>query len=246
MKGVFRMNDTYLKIGENFPKGNPYLNTYTRKLFQYKMNTLNYDIEDKVKYCLSLFGWTGEKRPQAEQIFQDMAQFHYYIFPAGRIFIERFGGLQIKNTVEDLVFPYKYSFDIEDFVFCEALQIFKNELLIPIVSLDDEMYIFLGESGRVHYWVSDVTGILPDNMFSVLASLVFFLEKYTFVWMIPEGEGQKTLWWDQNIMDCIENEFYNGTYVTYAQKRFAKNGGVPNPMTGKDAFTQWLFSLDER
>ena len=46
-------------------------------------------------------------------------------------------------------------------------------------------------------------------------------------------------------MDDIEAQVNEGTYVSYAQKRFAKNNGVPNPLVGKDPFTQWLLTLDQ-
>lgn len=86
------MNRDYLKIGAHFPTGNPYLNIDSRKKFVQKMGTLNYNVEDKVKYCLSLFGWTGEKRPEAQSVFQDMEHYNYYIFRLHAFF---WNGLQV-------------------------------------------------------------------------------------------------------------------------------------------------------
>ena len=236
------MNYEYLKIGEKFPSGNPYLNPDTTKIFLQKMDTLDYGVEDKVKYCLSLFGWTGEKRPEAELFLQDMATFHYYLFPAARIFLDRFGGLQIYDGKDKLTFLQEYPFDIYDFSFLEAFQIFKNELLVPVIKLD-EMEIFLAESGNVYYWGYDLTGVFPGDLFSVLSSMVFHLDRDLWLCTTRE-ERQEVLWWDQNLMDHIENETNAGTYIPYAQKRFAQNAGIPNPMTGRDAFTQWLLSFD--
>ena len=244
------MKQDYLKIGAHFPTGNPYLNIDSRKKFVQKMGTLNYSVEDKVKYCLSLFGWTGEKRPKAKSVFQDMEHYNYYIFPAARIFLERFAGLQIEYEFPTLGqsterFPNTFtdSFDECDFAFVEALQIFKNELLIPVVRTG-EMDILLGESGRVHYWnCDDTTGIFPEDLFSVLSSMVFSLEKDIWFRTTPE-DRQEVSWWDQGLMDDIEAQVNEGTYVPYALKRFAQNNGVPNPLVGKDPFTQWLLTLD--
>ena len=245
------MNQDYLKIGAHFPTGNPYLNLHIRKKFTQKMGTLNYSVEDKVKYCLSLFGWTGEKRPEAKSVFQDMEHYNYYIFPAARIFLERFAGLQIEYELERLSKStelcsniFTDSFDECDFSFYEGLQIFKNELLIPVVQTDG-MNILLAESGRVHYWrCDDTTGIFPEDLFSVLSSMVFSLEKDIWFRTTPE-DRQEVSWWDEDLMDEIEDQFNEGTYVSYAQKRFAKNNGVPNPLVGKDPFTQWLLTLDQ-
>ena len=245
------MKQDYLKIGAHFPTGNPYLNIDSRKKFVQKMGTLNYNVEDKVKYCLSLFGWTGEKRAEAQSVFQDMEHYNYYIFPAARIFLERFAGLQIEYELRALSKPtelypniFTDSFDECDFAFVEALQIFKNELLIPVVRTG-EMDILLGESGMVHYWnCDDTTGIFPEDLFSVLSSMVFSLEKD--IWFCTTLEDrQEVSWWDQGLMDDIEAQVNEGTYVSYAQKRFAKNNNVPNPLVGKDPFTQWLLTLDQ-
>ena len=245
------MKQDYLKIGAHFPTGNPYLNIDSRKKFVQKMGTLNYNVEDKVKYCLSLFGWTGEKRAEAQSVFQDMEHYNYYIFPAARIFLERFAGLQIEYELRALSKPtelypniFTDSFDECDFAFVEALQIFKNELLIPVVRTG-EMDILLGESGMVHYWnCDDTTGIFPEDLFSVLSSMVFSLEKDIWFRTTPE-DRQEVSWWDGDLMDDIEAQVNEGTYVPYAQKRFAKNNGVPNPLVGKDPFTQWLLTLDQ-
>ena len=245
------MNQDYLKIGAHFPTGNPYLNIDSRERFTQKMGTLNYSVEDKVKYCLSLFGWTGEKRPEAQSVIQDMEHYNYYIFPAARIFLERFAGLRIEyelrargqsTELHSDIFPHL--FNIYDFVFFEGLQIFKNELLVPVMKTW-EMYILLGESGRVHYWnCDDTTGIFPEDLFSVLSSMVFSLEKDIWFRTTPE-DRQEVSWWDGDLMDDIEAQVNEGTYVPYAQKRFAKNNGVPNPLVGKDPFTQWLLTLDQ-
>lgn len=244
------MNNDYLRIGEHFPQGNPYLNIKTRKIFCQEICTLDYSMEDKVKYCLSLFGWTGEKRPEAKSIIQDMEHFNYYVFPAAQVFLERFGGVQIKFNVknsDDVIVPFVSSFvdsfDIDDFCFCEALQIFKNELLVPVIKVE-EMMIFLGESGRVHYWNSDFTGILPADLFSVLASMVFLLGTDLWLSTTPE-DRQEVLWWDDALMDSIEAQVNRGTYIPYAKKRFAQNGSIPNPMVGKDSFTKWLLTLEK-
>ena len=103
---------------------------------------------------------------------------------------------------------------------------------------------FLGESGRVHYWAYDKTGILPGDLFSVLSSIVFGL-KHDIRFPTTREERQEVSWWDQDLMDYIEIHANNQTYTPYAQKRFAKHGGVPNPMVSKDAFTQWLLSAKE-
>ena len=245
------MNQDYLKIGAHFPTGNPYLNIDSRERFTQKMGTLNYSVEDKVKYCLSLFGWTGEKRPEAKSVIRDMEHYNYYIFPAARIFLERFAGLQIEYEFPTLgestklytnIFPH--SFNIYDFVFYEGLQIFKNELLVPIMKTWD-MYILLGESGRVHYWNCDnTTGILREDLFSVFYSRLFLLERS--IWFrTTKKDRQEVSWWDDDLMGDIEAQVNEGTYVSYAQKRFAKNNGVPNPLVGKDPFTQWLLTLDQ-
>ena len=214
------------------------------------MGTLNYSVEDKVKYCLSLFGWTGEKRPEAKSVFQDMEHYNYYIFPAARIFLERFAGLRIEYESQVWSKPTLYpniftdSFDECDFSFYEGLQIFKNELLVPVMKTW-YMYIFLGESGRVHYWnCDDTTGILREDLFSVFYSRLFSLDRDIWFRTTPE-DRQEVSWWDEDLMDEIEDQFNEGTYVSYAQKRFAKNNGVPNPLVGKDPFTQWLLTLDQ-
>ena len=245
------MKQDYLKIGAHFPTGNPYLNIDSRKKFVQKMGTLNYNVEDKVKYCLSLFGWTGEKRAEAQSVFQDMEHYNYYIFPAARIFLERFAGLRIEYELRALSKPtelypniFTDSFDECDFSFVEGLQIFKNELLVPVMKTWD-MYILLGESGRVHYWNCDnTTGILREDLFSVFYSRLFLLERS--IWFrTTKKDRQEVSWWDDDLMGDIEAQVNEGTYVSYAQKRFAKNNGVPNPLVGKDPFTQWLLTLDQ-
>ena len=245
------MNQDYLKIGAHFLPGNPYLNIDSRERFTQKMGTLNYSVEDKVKYCLSLFGWTGEKRPEAKSVFRDMEHYNYYIFPAARIFLERFAGLRIEYEFPAISKPtelypniFTDSFDECDFSFVEGLQIFKNELLVPVMKTWD-MYILLGESGRVHYWNCDnTTGILREDLFSVFYSRLFLLERS--IWFrTTKKDRQEVSWWDDDLMGDIEAQVNEGTYVSYAQKRFAKNNGVPNPLVGKDPFTQWLLTLDQ-
>lgn len=236
------MNRDYLKIGKHFPPGNPYLERNAERAFQQKMSKLPYCIEDKVKYCLSLFGWTGENRPEAEQIIQNMEQLKYYIFPAAYIFLNRFAGLRISYSADGFKIPFVNTFDIYDFCFCEALQAFKDELLVPVATLD-EMDIFWGESGKVHYWNSDRTGIIPGDMFSFLSSMLFGLEKD--IWFSTTPEDRKEVpWWDEDLLNDIETKVNNGNYIPYAQRRFIQNGGIPNPVMATDAFTQWLLSLD--
>lgn len=59
-----------------------------------------------------------------------------------------------------------------------------------------------------------------------------------FVWEC-ENENYE----DYDLCDQLGVELNNHTYVSYAQKRFMENRGVPNPIIAKDTFTQWILSM---
>ena len=53
---------------------------------------------------------------------------------------------------------------------------------------------------------------------------------------------------DDNIYELIsqiEDHLDQGDYISYAKKRFSKNGGAPNPLTANDDFTKtFLTTVD--
>lgn len=50
--------------------------------------TLKYSIEDKVKFCLYLNGWSSSTRPDGLKAIEDMSLLGHYLFPTGGTLFE--------------------------------------------------------------------------------------------------------------------------------------------------------------
>lgn len=208
---------------------------------------------EKIKLRLIQNGWNGKKRKEGVAVLEDMEIYGFYVFPLGRIFLEQFGGIKIDGT--------KYSDEptnqlqslrshiqickqlkLDEISFLEALQMKKDELLIPIGKEDrywDISHIYWGESGKVYYSCEDYVGTIAPNLFSYFAQVLGF-EKQP-----RRSDRQEEVFVDYGWYEEIENRIDNGSYTFYAQKRFAQNMGKPNPLIAHDEFTKWLLTISE-
>ena len=50
---------------------------------------------------------------------------------------------------------------------------------------------------------------------------------------------------EYDLLDRIEKDINQGTYMLYAQRRFAKDVGTRNVKVADDDFTKWLFSISK-
>lgn len=224
---------------------------------------MNISTEEKVKYCLAARrGWTGETQKDGLRAIEFLEQFDYYIFPAARIFLEKFGGMEIQGMdmerglhftrLAELLVTGIDTVDFEDECSISnfyVLEIHKNELLIPVGrdtlwggTYSGYRTVFWGESGAVYATNEGCVQIIASDMFSYFAQL-FGFEKVTPP-PLPSGYWESYENWD--LADKIEEEMIAKTHISYAQKRFAQNGGVPNPIMAKDAFTQWMLSMKKK
>ncbi len=225
----------------------------TNNQFYQKVNEMDISEIEKVKLCLIQNGWNGKKRREGITVLEDMKIFGFYAFPLGQLFLERFGGMKIDGAKCSAEFikhsqTLRYYIQIckqlklDQIAFLEALQIKKNELMIPIGKEDrywDISYIYWGESGKVYYSCEDFVGIIAPNLFSYFAQ-IFGFEKQ------PQRDArQEEAFVDYDWYEEIENKIDKGDYVFYAQKRFTQNMGQPNPITTSDEFIKWLITISE-
>lgn len=217
----------------------------------YMLSAMDIPITSKVMCCLAHNGWNGSKREEGRKILEDIAIFGLYAFPAGQIFLEQFGGLKIiggkhpewqSRLPQDFQYCIRIPSSIElcRIGFWEVVQQSKDELIIPIAREHrywDTLDIYWGESGKVYYSCEDYVGNMASNLVSYFAQVFGF-----------EKSLNKSEWCEESFVDYaryeeIENQVNQGCYVSYAQKRFAQTGGVPNPITASDEFTKWLLSI---
>ena len=223
----------------------------TYQLYQ-TLKKMDIPIMSKLKCCFAHNKWTGDKRKEGLEMKEDIELFGLYVFPAGRTFLERFGGLKIIGGEHREWLPMKprdfqyhiwssYQLDIYTIGWWEALQQEKNELLVPIATERrywDDLEIYWGESGKVYYMCGDYIGIRAQNLTSFFAQ-VFELEEN-----LERSEWCEEIFAEYDWCDEIAEQVNQAKYVTYAQKRFAQNEGIPDPVMATDAFTQWLLSLE--
>lgn len=242
--------EKYLEIKEFIDIRSPMEDIYE------ELRTLKYSVEDKVKFCLSLNGWNSAIRTDGLKAINDMSIFGHYIFPAGEAFLKQFGGMSIKGMKFPPWFPqetteinsYDYHIDITkevdiwDISFLEILQTKKNELLIPIAS-EDRIWtipnIYLSETGKVYYCSEGQIGVEAPDLLSYFAQIFGFVER-----LKPENRLEETFS-EYDLLDNIEKDIDQGTYMLYAQRRFAKNIDVENAKIANDNFTKWLLSISK-
>ena len=220
-----------------------------------KLSRMNISTQDKVMYCLWLNGWKNKARNAGTKVLQDFEIFEYYVFPVARKFLTQFAGLTIngtRNPVWQNGIPkeqqYKYQVnitkevDITDIAISEALQIKKDELLIPI-AWEDRFWVmptlYLSETGKVYYSYEGNIGIEANNLCSYFAQVFGFEPK------LRSEDKKEEVFADYEQISQIEDDLNQGNYISYAQKRFSRNGGVPNPLTADDDFTKTFLATTD-
>lgn len=104
----------------------------TYQLYQ-TLKKMDIPIMSKLKCCFAHNKWTGDKRKEGLEMMEDIELLGLYVFPAGRTFLERFGGLKIIGGEHREWLPMKprdfqyhiwssYQLDIYTIGWWEALQ----------------------------------------------------------------------------------------------------------------------------
>lgn len=220
-----------------------------------KINQMDIGVQDKVLYSLLLNGWENKVQHTGIKVLEDFRIFDYYVFPAARNFFLQFAGLTIngmKNPAWGKGLPrekqYKYQVDIAeevdiaDIAISEALQIKKDELLVPF-AWEDRFWVaptlYLSETGKVYYSYEGYVGVEANNLMS------YFAQVFGFEMRLREEDKKEEVFADYELISQIEDHLDQGDYISYAKKRFSKNGGAPNPLTANDDFTKtFLTTVD--
>ena len=99
--------------------------------------------------------------------------------------------------------------------------------------------IYWSETGKVYGETEGQFEEIAPNLFDFFAQFFGLKEEYQpYLDWNPDKNYE-----DYALADKIEAEMNQETYVSYAQKRFVKNGDVPDPIESQDAFTQWMLSM---
>ena len=170
--------------------------------------------------------------------------------------MKQFGGMSIKGMrfppwypqKTDEISDYNYcvdiikEVDIWEICFLEILQTEKNELLIPIAS-EDRIWtvadIYLSETGKVYYCAEGQIGVEASDLFSIFAQIFGFVQRLSL------KNRSEVTFSEYDLLDRIEKDINQGTYMLYAQRRFAKDVGTRNVKVADDDFTKWLFSISK-
>lgn len=217
-------------------------------------------LEERVKQALARCGWNGSKRQEGVEALEQLDLFSYYLFPAARIFVEQFGGMRMRGAffpprseVEKTLILIGWRTPDNEPAYCESwflptvevIQLQRDELLIEIGCVEhgnrywSSELIYWSENGKVYGETEGQFEEIAPNLFDFFAQFFGLKEEYQpFLDWNPDKNYE-----DYDLSDKIEAEMNQETYVSYARKRFAKNGGVPNPITAQDSFTQWMLSM---
>ena len=217
-------------------------------------------LEEKVKQALAQCGWNGSKRQEGVEALELMDLFGFYLFPAARIFVEQFGGMWMKGGFLPPRSDRKKTLTLigwrtpdHELAYCESwflptvevIQLQRKELLLAIGNVDhgdrywSSELIYWSENGKVYGETEGQFEEIAPNLFDFFAQFFGLKEEYQpFLDWNPDKNYE-----DYALADKIEAEMNQETYASYAQKRFAKNGDVPDPIESQDAFTQWMLSM---
>lgn len=217
-------------------------------------------LEEKVKQALAQCGWNGSKRQEGIEALEQLDLFGFYLFPAARIFVEQFGGMQMKGAflpprsdVKKEMTLIGWRTPANELAYCEpwflptveVIQLQRDELLIEIGNVDhgdrywSSELIYWSENGKVYGETEGQFEEIAPNLFDFFAQFFGLKEEYRpYLDWNPDKNYE-----DYALADKIEAEMNQETYVSYAQKRFVKNGDVPDPIESQDAFTQWMLSM---
>ena len=217
-------------------------------------------LEEQVKQALARCGWDGSKRQEGIEALEQLDLFGVYLFPAARIFVEQFGGIQMKggffrpksDVKKELILigwrtPSREISGCElwELPVVEVIQLQRDELLIEIGVVEhgdrywSSEFIYWSENGKVYGETEGQFEEIAPNLFDFFAQFFGLKEEYQpFLDWDPDKNYE-----DYNLSDKIEAKMDQGTYISYAQKRFAKNGGIPDPIQSQDSFTQWMLSM---
>lgn len=221
-----------------------------------KISQMDISVQDKVLYSLLLNGWENKAQHTGVKVLEDFEVFDYYVFPTARNFFLQFAGLTLngmRNPIWGQGIPreqhYKYQADIIDEVdvteiaISEALQIKKDELLVPI-AWEDRFWVmptlYLSETGIVYYFYEDYIGVEANNLYS------YFAQVFGFEIKLSVEDKKEEVFADYELISQIEDALNQGTYISYAQKRFSRNGGMPNPLTADDDFTKTFLTAADQ